>query len=78
MIHVVHFINGKGEQDKIVSASNDPVYSTVARTYLGMELLLQKKIDEAKKQLQWVVDNGNNKCDEYYLAKALVSLDSLP
>jgi hypothetical protein len=51
-----------------IAATND--HKTEAHTYVGMDLLLEGRVDDAREHFAWVRDYGNKRFIEYLLALA--------
>lgn len=72
---VVSYLLRKTPAKDLLSAANTNDLASEARTYMGIDLSLDKKGNQAIDQLTWVKNNGNKTFSEYQLA--LVELNKL-
>jgi len=67
---VVRYLLGALSADQLLAAADTNDRKTEAHTYLGMDLLLKGKPDEARTHFEWVREYGNKRFLEYPLALA--------
>jgi len=67
---VVAYMRGELTADRLmeIAATNDQ--KTEAHTYVGMDLLLKGRVQDAREHFVWVRDYGNKRFIEYALALA--------
>ncbi|NOT54482.1 MAG: hypothetical protein HOP18_07750, partial [Deltaproteobacteria bacterium] len=65
---VIRYLRRDLSVDDLLAAATDPDKKTEARAYLGLDLALAGKQDEAMTHLQWVKDNGKKDFSEYAFA----------
>ncbi len=65
---VVRYLSGEINEQELMQLAVDNDKKTEAHTYLGMDLSLKGKADEARKHFEWVKDYGNKRFTEYPLA----------
>ena len=67
---VVAYMRGEVTADRLmeIAATNDQ--KTEAHTYVGMDLLLKGRVQDAREHFVWVRDYGNKRFIEYALALA--------
>lgn len=65
---VIRYLRRDLSVDDLLAAATDPDKKTEARAYLGLDLVLAGKQDEAMTHLQWVKDNGKKDFSEYAFA----------
>ncbi len=78
-IHAVfRYLNKEiDERELLLNAAGNLDKQTEAYCYIGLNLLMQSKTEEAKEKLQWVKNNGNKNFIEYgYALKELERLES--
>ncbi len=68
--NVVRYLNGEINENDLIKLAVDNDKKTEAHTYLGMDLLLKGKNDEARIHFEWVKEYGNKRFLEYPLAIA--------
>lgn len=66
----VEYFLGAMSADDLLKLATDNDKMTEARAYIGMNLLLSGKREEALPHLRWVVENGNKTFHEYLFVKA--------
>lgn len=66
--NIVRYFNGDISSEELMQLATDNDKKTEAHTYLGMDLLLKEKNDEAKTHFAWVKEYGNKRFFEYPLA----------
>lgn len=67
---IVKYLRGEIDEKALLAASADNDKRTESRYYLGLDLLLKKKPDEAKVHFLWVKEHGNPSYIEYALSLA--------
>ncbi|MSQ47912.1 MAG: tetratricopeptide repeat protein [Deltaproteobacteria bacterium] len=65
---VIRYLRRDMSVDDLLAAATDPDKKTEARAYLGLDLVLAGKQDEALTHLHWVKDNGKKNFSEYAFA----------
>jgi lipoprotein NlpI len=65
---VIRYLRRDLSADDLLAAATDPDKKTEARAYLGLDLVLAGKQDEALTHLHWVKDNGKKGFSEYTFA----------
>ena len=65
---IIRYLTGEVSADELLQLATDNDKKTEAHAYLGMDLLLKGKSDEARIQFRWVKDYGNKRFFEYPLA----------
>lgn len=65
---VIRYLRRDLSIDDLLAAATDPDKKTEARAYLGLDLILAGKQDEALTHLHWVKDNGKKSFSEYAFA----------
>jgi len=65
---VIRYLRRDLSVDDLLAAATDPDKKTEARAYLGLDLVLAGKQDEAVTHLHWVKDNGKKSFSEYAFA----------
>ncbi len=65
---VIRYLRRDLSVEDLLAAATDPDKKTEARAYLGLDLVLAGKQDEAMTHLQWVKDNGKKDFSEYAFA----------
>ncbi len=66
--NAVRYLSGEISEQELMQLAVDNDKKTEAHTYLGMDLLLKGKTEEARKHFEWVKDYGNKRFTEYPLA----------
>ena len=66
----VQYLLGAMSADDLLKLAIDNDKMTEARAYIGMNLLLSGKREEALPHLRWVIENGNKTFHEYFFVKA--------
>lgn len=66
-VPILEFLLGKKQQEAMLKASANGNTETRDRLFLGIHLLQNKKIAEAKTQFDWVQKRGDQNIDEYVL-----------
>jgi len=64
----IRYLKGELTADELLQSAGNNDQKTEAHTYIGMNLSLTDKSDEARAQFQWVKDYGNKRFFEYPLA----------
>jgi lipoprotein NlpI len=67
---VIRYLGREISSEDLLAAATDRDKQTEARTYIGLDLSLSEKRDEALTYLQWVRDSGNKDFAEYGFAVA--------
>jgi len=67
---VLKYLRHEISAEQLLTEANDNDKLTEARTYIGIDLALSGRRQEALPHLRWVVANGNHRFTEYPLAKA--------
>ena len=70
---VVAYLRGAITAERLMDAAASNDQKTEAHAYLGMDLLLRGRVDDAREHLVWVRDYGNERYIEYTLAVAELS-----
>lgn len=65
---VIRYLRRDLSADELLAVATDPDKKTEARAYLGLDLILAGKQDEALTHLHWVKDNGKKNFSEYTFA----------
>jgi tetratricopeptide (TPR) repeat protein len=65
---VIRYLRRDLSGEDLLAVATDPDKKTEARAYLGLDLILAGKQDEALTHLQWVKDNGKKSFSEYAFA----------
>ena len=65
---VIRYLRRDLSSDDLLAAATDLDKKTEARAYLGLDLILAGKQDEALTHLHWVKDNGKRSFSEYAFA----------
>ena len=65
---IIRYLRRDLSMDDLLAAATDPDKKTEARAYLGLDLVLAGKQDEALTHLHWVKDNGKKSFSEYAFA----------
>ncbi len=66
--NIIRYLKGEVTGDELLQLATDNDRKTEARTYMGMDLLLKGKKDEARIHFEWVKEYGNKRFFEYPLA----------
>ena len=64
----IRYLKAELTADALLQSASDNDKKTEAHAYIGMNLLLTDKIDEAREQFEWVKEYGNKRFFEYALA----------
>jgi hypothetical protein len=64
----IRYLKAELTADELLQSAGDNDKKTEAHAYIGMNLLLTEKSDEAREQFQWVKEYGNKRFYEYALA----------
>ena len=72
-IPVIQYLRGEMSAQDLLSKADDGDKKTEANAYIGLDLSLSGKGEEAATYLQWVKENGNKKFVEYSLALSELS-----
>jgi lipoprotein NlpI len=67
---VILYLRREATAEQLLTQATDGDKKTEAQAYIGTDLLLSGRSEEAKPYLQWVKDNGNKNFVEYALAVA--------
>ena len=73
---IILYLKEEITKDELLRLANNNDKKTEAHAYMGMDLLLKGKLDEARTHFSWVKDYGNKRFYEYPLA--LEELKRLP
>jgi tetratricopeptide (TPR) repeat protein len=65
---IIRHLHGELSIDDLLQLAIDNDKKTEAHAYIGMDLLMKAKNDEARKHFQWVKDYGNKRFFEYSLS----------
>ena len=65
---VIRYLSGEISEQELMQLAVDNDKKTEAHAYLGMDLLLKGKTEDARKHFEWVKDFGNKRFTEYPLA----------
>jgi len=69
---VINYLNNTIDEAGLISSVLNLSEETEAHTYIGLQMRLLGKMDEAERHFSWVRRNGDPKVFEYTLAKVLV------
>jgi tetratricopeptide (TPR) repeat protein len=72
-IPVIQYLRGEMSAQDLLSKADDGDKKTEANAYIGLNLSLSGKSEDAVTYLQWVKENGNRKFVEYSLALSELS-----
>src|SRR5271157_1756845 len=72
---VIRYLRGELDQTALLSAASDNDKMTVARFYLGLDLALKGRYEEAREHYRWVKEHGNPSFFQFN--HALAELDKL-
>lgn len=72
---IIKFLRGEITADALMKQATDNDRLTEAHTYIGMDLLLRERGEDARPHFEWVKEQGNRAFIEYKLA--LAELDRL-
>ena len=67
---VVAYMRGELAADRLMEIADTNDHKTEAHTYVGMDLLLKGRVQDAREHFVWVRDYGNKRFIEYALALA--------
>jgi tetratricopeptide (TPR) repeat protein len=67
---IIKYLRGDLKEKDLLALATDNDKMTEARAYVGMNLVLERRLDAARPHLEWVVKNGNRDFIEYTLAQA--------
>lgn len=67
---VVEYLLGEISAEKLKGLATDNDKMTEAQAYLGLDLAIAGKAEDAKKCFEWVSEHGNKEFFEYLLARA--------
>ncbi|HQU84564.1 MAG TPA: tetratricopeptide repeat protein, partial [Pyrinomonadaceae bacterium] len=70
---IIKYLNGEIDKNALLNLADDVDKRTEANAYIGFDLLLLGKIEEAKQYLNWVKTNGNRDFTEYDLSISLLN-----
>ncbi len=65
---IIRYLKGEVSGDELLQLATDNDKKTEAHAYMGMDLLLKGKNDEARTHFEWVKEYGNKRFFEYPLA----------
>ena len=68
---VIDYLNGKIYEAELISFVSNLAEETEAHTYIGLQMRLLGKTEEANRHLNWVSRNGDSQVFEYTLSKVL-------
>jgi tetratricopeptide (TPR) repeat protein len=66
---VIRYLNREMTAESLLSGANNRDQMTEAQAYVGMDLLISGRHEEALEHLRWVSENGNRTFIEYTLAR---------
>ena len=69
---IVEFLSGNISNTELLKQAKSNDDETEARTWLGASLLLEGRKSEAREQLNWVIEKGNQSFYEIPLAKSML------
>ena len=72
---VIRYLRGELDQTAMLAAASDNDKMTVARFYLGLDLALKGRYEEAREHYRWVKEHGNPSFFQF--THALAELDKL-
>ena len=72
---VIRYFRGELDQTAMLAAASDNDKMTVARFYLGLDLALKGRYEEAREHYRWVKEHGNPSLFQF--TRALAELDKL-
>ena len=72
---VIRYLRGELDQTAMLAAASDNDKMTVARFYLGLDLALKGRYEEAREHYRWVKEHGNPSLFQF--THALAELDKL-
>jgi lipoprotein NlpI len=72
---VIRYLRGELDQTDMLAAASDNDKMTVARFYLGLDLALKGRYEEAREHYRWVKEHGNPSL--FRFTHALAELDKL-
>ena len=72
---VIRYLRGELDQTAMLAAASDNDKMTVARFYLGLDLALKGRYEEAREHYRWVKEHGNPSFFQFN--HALAELDKL-
>ena len=72
---VIRYLRGELDQTAMLAAASDNDKMTVARFYLGLDLALKGRYEEAREHYRWVKEHGNPSFFQF--THALAKLDKL-
>ncbi len=65
---IIRYLGQAINEQELLTLATDVGRMTEARTYIGMNLSLSGKVDEARAHLNWVKDSGKKSYSEYRFA----------
>ena len=74
---VIDYLAGSSTSPELIGYVQNSAQETEAHTYIGLKLRAEGDENTAKKHLEWVARNGDNRVFEYTLARALKFQDSV-
>ena len=74
---VIDYLAGSSTASELIGYVQNSAQETEAHTYIGLKLRAEGDENTAKKHLEWVARNGDNRVFEYTLARALKFQDSV-
>ncbi len=66
--NIIRYLKGELSDEELLKLATDNDKKTEVHTYIGMDLLLKGKSDEARTHFNWVKEYGNKRFFEYPLA----------
>ena len=72
---VIRYLRGELDQTAMLAAASDNDKMTVARFYLGLDLALKGRYEEAREHYRWVKEHGNPRFFQF--SHAWAELDKL-
>lgn len=67
---IIKYLRGNLKEKELLVLATDNDKMTEARAYVGMNLVLQRRVKEARPHFEWVVKNGNRDFIEYTMSQA--------
>ena len=75
---IIRYLNNEIDANALIQTSNDNEKLTESHAYIGINLQLNKKPDEAREHFEWIKANGTKRFIEYTIAeKELQRLETL-
>jgi tetratricopeptide (TPR) repeat protein len=75
---IIRYLNNEIDANALIQTSNDNEKLTESHAYIGINLQLNKKPDEAREHFEWIKANGTKRFIEYTIAeKELQKVETL-